>query len=58
MALRASATPNREQAMVDFLWFLLGFWGGGSAGFLLFACLQVSRDAGRVTDAAHLPRVT
>ena len=30
--------------MVDLVWFLLGFWVGGSAGFLLFACVQASRD--------------
>jgi hypothetical protein len=47
-----------EQAMVDLLWFLLGFWIGGSAGFLLFACVQASRDADQVADATPLPWVT
>jgi len=43
--------------MVDLLWFLVGFWVGGSAGFLLFACVQASRDADQVADATPLPWV-
>ena len=38
--------------MSALLWFLLGLWVGGTAGFLLFACLQVSRDAERAGDIA------
>ena len=34
--------------MTAFLWFLVGLWVGCSAGFLLFASLQVSRDGERV----------
>ena len=40
--------------MTAFLWFLLGLWVGCSAGFLLFACLQVSRDGERVADAGAI----
>ena len=36
--------------MTAFLWFLVGLWVGCSAGFLLFASLQVSRDGERVAD--------
>jgi hypothetical protein len=39
-----------EQAMGSFLWFMFGLWVGGAVGFLLFACLQMSRDASRVAD--------
>lgn len=41
--------------MTAFLWFLLGLWVGCSAGFLLFACLQVARDGERATDAGTIP---
>ena len=37
--------------MTIFLWFLLGLWVGGTAGLLLFACLQASRYAERAADA-------
>jgi hypothetical protein len=40
-----------EQSMASFLWFMFGLWIGGTLGFLLFACLQMSRDASRVADA-------
>jgi hypothetical protein len=33
--------------MTAFLWFILGLWVGVSAGVILFACLQVSRDGER-----------
>jgi len=38
--------------MTAFLWFLVGLWVGVGVGFLLFACLQVSRDAERVAETA------
>ena len=41
--------------MTAFLWFLVGLWVGCSAGFLLFASLQVSRDGERVADAGTIP---
>jgi hypothetical protein len=31
--------------MGSFLWFMFGLWIGGTVGFVLFACLQMSRDA-------------
>jgi hypothetical protein len=37
--------------MSNFLWFMFGLWIGGTLGFLLFAFLQMSRDASRVADA-------
>ena len=40
--------------MTPFLWFLVGLWVGCSAGFLLFASLQVSRDGERVADASAI----
>ena len=36
--------------MSAFLWFMLGLSIGSCVGFLLFACLQVSRDAARVAE--------
>ena len=39
--------------MIASAWFLLGLWVGGTAGFLLFACLQVSRDCERPKFAAR-----
>jgi hypothetical protein len=38
--------------MTAFLWFVAGLWVGVGAGFLLFACLQVSRDAERAAEVA------
>ena len=38
--------------MAALFWFLLGLWVGGTAGFVLFACLQVSRDSERADDTA------
>lgn len=37
--------------MSNFLWFMFGIWIGGTAGFLLFAFLQMSRDAARLADS-------
>ena len=39
-------------------WFLLGFWVGGCAGFFLFACLQVARDAARMSVARDAARMS
>jgi hypothetical protein len=36
--------------MSAFLWFMLGLSIGSCVGFLLFACLQVSRDSGRLVE--------
>ena len=36
--------------MTVFLGFVLGLWVGCSLGFLLFACVQVSRDDERAGD--------
>lgn len=41
--------------MSAFLWFMLAFWIGGCAGFLVFASLQVSRDSARLSDATWSP---
>jgi hypothetical protein len=38
--------------MTALLWFLLGLWVGVSAGVILFACLQVSRDGERPKHTA------
>jgi len=38
--------------MTGLLWFLLGVWIGGSAGFLLFAWVQMGRDSERAVDRA------
>ena len=43
-----------EPIVTAFLWFLLGLWVGGSLGFLVFACLQVSRDGERSADAGAI----
>jgi hypothetical protein len=37
--------------MSTFLWFLVGCWSGGSAAFLLFACLHMARDSAQLSDA-------
>ena len=36
--------------MSAFLWFMFGLWIGGTVGFLLFACLQMARDASHLAD--------
>jgi len=37
--------------MSSLLWFMFGLWLGGTVGFLLFAFLQMSRDAARMADS-------
>ena len=36
--------------MSAFLWFMLGLSIGSCVGFLLFACLKVSRDSTRLAE--------
>lgn len=36
--------------MSAFLWFMLGLSLGSCVGFLLFACLQVSRDTAQLAE--------
>ena len=43
--------------MTALTWFLVGLWVGGTAGFLLFAWMQITRDGERSADAAALREV-
>jgi hypothetical protein len=39
-----------EQAISAFLWFLLGFWIGASAGFMIFAFMRMTRNSDVALD--------
>ncbi len=36
--------------MSAFTWILLGLWMAGCAGFFVFACVQIARDAAHMSD--------